>query len=46
MALVNSRESGERDLQDITNPTHQGRAKKRTASVLDYTNGETYPCYV
>lgn len=34
MALVN-RESGE---HDITNPIHEGRAKKRTVSVLDSTN--------
>jgi hypothetical protein len=54
--LVNSKEAGEPDLQDSTNPTGQGsdkkgksakkmeRAKKRVASVLNSTNGETCPC--
>ncbi|XP_062206359.1 uncharacterized protein LOC133908378 isoform X2 [Phragmites australis] len=49
-ALVNSKESGEPDLQENTNPIHQGRekkkesskkkerAKKRSSSVLDSTN--------
>ncbi|KAM0838640.1 hypothetical protein ACQ4PT_060860 [Festuca glaucescens] len=34
----NSRVAGEQDPQENTNPTDQGRSKKRTASVLDSTN--------
>ncbi|XP_047055114.1 uncharacterized protein LOC124661292 isoform X2 [Lolium rigidum] len=37
-AKGNSRMAGEQDQQENTNPTDQGRSKKRTASVLDSTN--------
>ncbi|CAM0881899.1 unnamed protein product [Alopecurus aequalis] len=37
-AKVNSRMACEQDQQENTNPTDQGRSKKRTASALDSTN--------
>ena len=52
-AIVNSKELGEMDMQENTTPAHHGktkkkesakkkeRARKRTSSVLDSTNGET-----
>jgi U3 small nucleolar RNA-associated protein 5 len=48
-AVVNSKELGEMDTQENTTPTHhqkesakkKERARKRTSSVLDSTNGET-----
>ena len=43
MPLVNSKKAGEQDQLENTNPTDQGRSKKRTASALDSTNGNDHP---